>query len=91
MRYIHIPVLWMAPQDRDFEAFEGTLKELSPGKTLIHCVANYRATAFYMLYAQKNLGWSEERAEAFRFDIWQDSDYPAWEEFIMGIRSKFGL
>jgi hypothetical protein len=44
-----------------------------------------------MLYAQKNLGWSAERAEAFRFAIWQDSDYPAWEEFIFRIRSKFSL
>jgi protein tyrosine phosphatase (PTP) superfamily phosphohydrolase (DUF442 family) len=88
MDYIHIPVDWENPQESDFEAFDQSMKQLMDRKTLLHCAANYRATAFYSLYAQKNLGWSEEQAEAFRAQIWKGSHYPVWEELIGRIRAK---
>lgn len=88
MAYTHIPVIWENPLESDFEAFERTMKQLPSGKTLIHCAANYRVTAFYSLYAQKNLGWSEEQAEGFRLQIWKDSHYPVWEQFIKKMRLK---
>jgi len=89
MGYVHIPVDWEDPHDSDFQAFEQTLKHLPAGRVLVHCAANFRASAFYSLYAQKNLGWSEEQAEAFRAAIWQGSDYPVWEKFISRIRESF--
>jgi len=88
MHYTHIPVDWENPKEIDFEAFERTMKQLPPGKTMLHCAANYRVTAFYALYAQKNLGWSEVQAEAFRLQIWKGSHYPVWEEFIKKMRAK---
>jgi len=36
----------------------------------------------------KHLGWSEAQANEFRATIWHESDYPIWEEFIAGIKSK---
>ncbi len=88
MDYIHIPVDWENPKESDFEAFDQSMKELKARKVLLHCAANYRATAFYSLYAQKNLGWTEEQAEAFRAQIWKGSHYPVWEGLIGRMRLK---
>lgn len=88
MTYIHIPVDWEEPMESDFDLFEKVMEKLSAGKVLLHCAANYRVTAFYALYAQKNLGWSEEQAEAFRLQIWKDSLHPVWDEFIKTIRAR---
>jgi protein tyrosine phosphatase (PTP) superfamily phosphohydrolase (DUF442 family) len=88
MAYHHIPVEWEQPTESNFEAFEKVVKQLPEEKTLIHCAANFRVTAFYSLYALKHLGWSETRAETFRASIWQGSDYPVWEKFIDHMKSK---
>ena len=82
MDYYYIPVAWDNPQDSDFAAFERVMQMLPEGKTLIHCAANFRVTAFYSLYALKHLGWSVDQADAFRASIWQGSDYPIWESFV---------
>ena len=82
MAYYAIPVEWSSPQHSDFAAFEQVMQMLPPGKTLLHCAANFRVTAFYSLYALKHLGWSQAQAEAFRVQIWEGSDYPVWAQFI---------
>jgi uncharacterized protein (TIGR01244 family) len=87
MAYHHLPVEWEQPKESDFEAFEQILSQLGGSKTLIHCAANFRVTAFYALYAFKHLGWSENQAETFRTSIWQGSNYPVWEKFISQIKT----
>ena len=82
MAYHHIPVDWENPQASDFAAFEAVMLQLPTSKTLIHCAANFRVTAFYSLYAMKHLGWSEAQADEFRSSIWAGSEYPIWEKFI---------
>ena len=88
MKYRHIPVDWAAPTDGDFAAFEQTMQAIAADKVLIHCVANYRVTAFYALYALKHLGWTAEQAAEFRRTIWQGSDYPVWEAFIARLTAE---
>lgn len=88
MTYCHIPVDWENPHESDFEAFEAVVKQLAEEKTLIHCAANFRVTAFYSLYAMKHLGWSEAQADEFRASIWQGSNYPVWERFISRMKAK---
>lgn len=88
MTYHYIPVDWMTPTEQDFETFEAAMKQASGSKTLIHCAANFRVTAFYALYALKNLGWSEEQAETFRASVWAGSDYPQWETFISEMKAR---
>lgn len=88
MAYHHIPVEWEHPQESDFAAFEAVIKQLPASKTLIHCAANFRVTAFYSLYAMKHLGWSETQAAEFRAPIWEGSEYPIWEEFIGDMKLK---
>jgi protein tyrosine phosphatase (PTP) superfamily phosphohydrolase (DUF442 family) len=87
MRYHHIPVEWEHPQANDFAAFEAIMAQLPASRTLIHCAANFRVTAFYSLYALKHLGWSEAQAAEFRASIWEDSEYPIWEKFISDMQT----
>jgi protein tyrosine phosphatase (PTP) superfamily phosphohydrolase (DUF442 family) len=88
MTYHHIPVDWEHPQASDFETFEKVMQQLPAEKTLIHCAANFRVTAFYSLYALKHLGWSEAQADEFRASIWQGSNYPVWEMFIQQLKTR---
>jgi len=88
MDYYHIPVDWEDPTEENFTDFEKLLNRLPPGKMLIHCAANYRASAFYALYALKNLGWSEAQAEILMFPVWQGSHYPVWDDFILRIKNR---
>jgi uncharacterized protein (TIGR01244 family) len=88
MTYHHIPVDWSNPKESDFDEFESVMKQLAKSKTLLHCAANFRVTAFYELYAMKNLGWTEQDADEFRAPIWQGNDYPVWEEFIKRMKAK---
>ena len=91
MRYHHIPVEWEQPKESDFEAFVDVVKRLPEGKTLIHCAANFRVTAFYSLYAQKHLGWSVAQSDACRDSIWKGSDYPVWKKFIDRMKTKLAI
>ncbi len=88
LAYYHIPVVWGNPTEQDFEAFERAMHRSAGGKTLIHCAANFRVTAFYSLYALKHLGWTETQADAFRASIWKGSDHPVWERFIRQMTAK---
>jgi len=88
MTYHHIPIDWDHPTASDFAAFEELMQALPAEKTLIHCAANFRVSAFYSLYAQKHLGWSEAQADEFRASIWQGSDYPVWETFIGRMKAR---
>ena len=87
LAYYHIPVAWENPKESDFRAFEAVMRQRPAGKTLLHCAANFRATAFYALYALQNLGWSEAQADAFREPIWKGSHEPVWEQFIAEMKA----
>ena len=86
MIYHHIPVIWEAPTEADFAAFEKVMLALPAGKTLVHCYANYRVTAFYGLFALKHLGWSEQQLDELRSQIWAGSDFPIWEKFVADMK-----
>lgn len=88
MAYYPIPVIWDYPTLEDFLRFESIFERLIETKTLLHCAANFRVTAFYGLYAIKHLGWSEEQAETFRQSVWQGSDFPIWEQFIRDLKAQ---
>jgi protein tyrosine phosphatase (PTP) superfamily phosphohydrolase (DUF442 family) len=88
MTYYPIPVDWEHPTEADFQSFERTMQSLGERKTLVHCQANFRVTAFYSLYARKHLGWSRSQAEAFRLSVWRGASFPAWTEFISSVETQ---
>lgn len=56
LSYTYIPVEFNAPQEHDYVEFENAMNALQGNKTMIHCAANYRVSAFYAIYAHRNLG-----------------------------------
>lgn len=82
LSYTSIPVDFNAPREADYRAFENAMRELQGAKLMIHCAANYRASAFYAIYARRNLGWSAEQAQAFIAAVWNPREYKPWDTFI---------
>ena len=88
MAYHHIPVVWTKPAHEDFTAFLDVMRQVAGKVILIHCAANYRATAFYGLYAMAKLGWAAAQADALMDKVWQNDTYPVWHSFIQHIREQ---
>ena len=80
--YKYIPVEWNNPQLADYDVFEKILNQYSGKKIHVHCAANYRATAFYGVYAYKNLGWSKDQVSKLMDSIWNIQEYPLWVKYV---------
>ena len=80
--YYGIPVDWDNPTTDDLNKFMAVMDKHKGEKILVHCQANYRATAFIALYRFNFLGWSEENAFRDLRKIWNPAEYPIWQKFI---------
>jgi protein tyrosine phosphatase (PTP) superfamily phosphohydrolase (DUF442 family) len=58
MTYIHIPVDFQNPTDQDFDQFCAVMEKLMDVPVHVHCIANYRVSAFYR-YRRDVLGMDE--------------------------------
>lgn len=80
MEYISIPVPWNKPTsallDRAFDAFSANAER----KLFVHCMANYRVSAFIYLYRVLRLGVPQAEAETLLHHIWQPNE--TWANFI---------
>jgi protein tyrosine phosphatase (PTP) superfamily phosphohydrolase (DUF442 family) len=82
MTYINIPVIWNNPTRENLNEFMDAMDTHSGAKVLVHCEANYRATAFPALYRILRLGWKREDALGVMHQIWNEEKYPVWKKFI---------
>jgi protein tyrosine phosphatase (PTP) superfamily phosphohydrolase (DUF442 family) len=82
MKYIHIPVEWEKPTQQNLEHFFKAMQRHSDEKIHVHCQANYRASAFIMLYRVLRLGWKKEDAIPIMERMWNPEDFPVWQKFI---------
>ena len=82
MKYIHIPVEWNNPTRENLNDFFQAMDAHREDKVLVHCQANYRASAFVMLYRVLRLGWNKADAIPVMEKMWNPEDFPAWEKFI---------
>jgi protein tyrosine phosphatase (PTP) superfamily phosphohydrolase (DUF442 family) len=82
MTYINIPVVWNHPTRENLNEFLEAMDAHSEEKVLVHCEANYRATAFPALYRILRLGWKPEDALDVVHQIWNEEKYPVWKKFI---------
>ncbi len=80
--YTYIPVDFAAPTAEDFAQFEAAMQANGERKMMVHCAANYRVSAFYALYAVRQLGWSEAQAHEFIAATWDLAEHPVWEAFV---------
>jgi protein tyrosine phosphatase (PTP) superfamily phosphohydrolase (DUF442 family) len=93
MQYINIPVIWNTPTKDGLDRFIAVMDENKDRKILVHCQANFRATAFVSMYRILREGWASEDAMEVMHKIWDEEDYPIWKMFIEDTlkRSKEGL
>ena len=82
MQYVNIPVIWNTPTRDGLNRFMDLMDENKDKKILVHCQANFRATAFMALYRILRQGWNAEDAMAGMHRIWDAEDYPIWKMFI---------
>jgi protein tyrosine phosphatase (PTP) superfamily phosphohydrolase (DUF442 family) len=93
MQYINIPVIWNTPTRDGLDRFMEAMDKNKAKKVLVHCQANFRATAFVALYRILRLGWQPDKAMQGMHRIWDAEDYPIWKLFIEDTlkRSREGL
>jgi protein tyrosine phosphatase (PTP) superfamily phosphohydrolase (DUF442 family) len=82
MQYVNIPVLWDTPTRDGLGRFMELMDQNQETKTLVHCQANFRATAFVAMYRILRQGWKPEEAMEGLQKIWDVEDYPIWKLFI---------
>ncbi len=71
MAYTHLPVDFQDPTAADLRAFYQVMDRLQGEVVHVHCIANYRVSAFLYRYRIDVLDWSEERARADLDAIWR--------------------
>lgn len=80
MSYVHIPVDFKAPTDRDFQAFSQVMEAFKDRRVFVHCAANMRVSAFIYIYRVLHEGVSASEAERDLRAIWQPDEI--WSRFI---------
>jgi protein tyrosine phosphatase (PTP) superfamily phosphohydrolase (DUF442 family) len=84
--YTHVPVPFAAPDDGHFAAFRAAY-EAEPRPIHVHCVMNWRVSAFFYRYNRDVRDMPEPKARALMERQWSPEsvdhpDGPAWADFI---------
>ena len=82
MTYIHIPVDFQNPTEDDFAQFCSVMADLQDVPIHVHCIANYRVSAFFYRYRRDVLGIDAARARFAMKEVWQPEG--VWEAFVRG-------
>jgi protein tyrosine phosphatase (PTP) superfamily phosphohydrolase (DUF442 family) len=87
MHYTHIPVAFDNPTEHDFNAFCAALQAAGESNTHIHCIMNWRVTAFLFRFQRDMLGMDASAARAQMERIWtptrgDDPSFASWVKFI---------
>jgi protein tyrosine phosphatase (PTP) superfamily phosphohydrolase (DUF442 family) len=80
MTYTHIPVDFQNPTEQDFEQFCAVMEQFKDAPTHVHCIANYRVSAFFYRYRRDVLGWDDALARAEMEAIWHPEG--VWAAFV---------
>lgn len=77
--YTHIPVVFQHPTEADFERFRREYELLQDALVHVHCIMNYRVSAFFYRYRRQVLGWSDAKARPDLESLWRPD--PIWSRF----------
>jgi protein tyrosine phosphatase (PTP) superfamily phosphohydrolase (DUF442 family) len=89
MQYAQVPVIWDAPTKADFDAFAAVMQSAPDMKTLLHCQANYRATAFAFLYRVLYLDVPLAEAKSDMNTVWEPDG--VWRDLIFEALEANGI
>ena len=92
MQYHNISVDWQQPTLENVEQFFALMRANNNQPVLIHCAANYRASAFYYLY----LATQQHQAVDINnvLSPWGDlptsfKEYPQWQVLIEKVKQQY--
>lgn len=80
MAYVHIPVAFDDPKPVDYDAFRAAMAGIGEAPVHVHCIMNYRVSAFFYLYRQAVEGLDEGTARAEMEGLWRPGG--VWAAFI---------
>ena len=85
--YTHIPVPFAAPEEAHYQAFAEAL-EATDGPVHVHCIMNWRVSAFFYRYHRDACGLGKAEARALMEQQWSPEtndheDAPTWAAFIL--------
>ena len=89
MSHYHIPVPFDNPDASHVLEFCRLMQSLEGRKVFIHCIMNYRVSAFMFHYLHKLKGYSEDAAKSPMFDLWQVE--PQWADILELSADDIGL
>jgi len=89
MTYVHIPVDFKTPSPEDLELFFKHMKKHEDKKIFIHCVMNWRVSAFMFLYHTIKCQMPIMKARRHMDTVWQPE--PVWQEFIDNALDSYGI
>ena len=86
LRYTHIPIPFDAPTDAHYAAFVAALED-GDEPVHVHCIANFRVSAFFYRYNRDRRGMSAAGARAIMERVWtpETINIPhaqAWAAFV---------
>ncbi len=78
--YTHIPVVWQNPTEADFAEFCAVYDARREVPIHVHCIMNYRVSAFFYRYRRQVLGMSALAARPDLEKLWRPTR--EWADFI---------
>ncbi|WP_434931114.1 protein tyrosine phosphatase family protein [Shewanella sp. HL-SH5] len=92
MGYHNISVDWQQPKLEDVEQFFALMKANNNQPVVVHCAANYRASAFYYLYLATQQDQQVDINDTL--SPWGDlqksfEEYPQWQALIETVKQKY--
>ncbi|TCM18989.1 protein tyrosine phosphatase (PTP) superfamily phosphohydrolase (DUF442 family) [Novosphingobium sp. PhB165] len=86
--YVHIPVPFDAPGESHFAAFEAAMADAGEVPVHVHCIFNWRVSAFLYRW-NRTRGMPETEARDLMRVQWEPetnshNDAPVWARFIAG-------
>ncbi|MGK0411298.1 MAG: hypothetical protein ACJASB_003498 [Shewanella psychromarinicola] len=91
MNYHNISVDWQQPTPENLQQFFSLMDQNGDAPVLVHCAANYRASAFYYLYqTRKNKAPTMAEALTPWGDLQQSfAEYPQWQQLIEDTKQQY--
>ena len=80
MNYLHLPVPFQAPAPDHVKQFFGLMQAQREQQVLVHCIMNYRVSAFMYHYLTLVEGYAPEQARSPIFDRWKIE--PQWQAIM---------
>jgi protein tyrosine phosphatase (PTP) superfamily phosphohydrolase (DUF442 family) len=80
MHYYHIPVPFDAPKTEHVQQFCRLMQTLENQQVFVHCIMNYRVSAFMFHYLHHLKDYPVEQARSPMFERWQIE--PQWQAIM---------